>query len=292
MPEMLDDVQSLESTTVGIYRTAATVKGGRRFSYGALVVVGDRQGRVGLGYGKANQVPSAIEKAQKEAKRKMRPFPMQGQTIPHTVEGRFGACSVRLVPASPGTGVIAGAAVRAVLEMMGIQDCLTKSFGSTNPKNLTKAVLDGLGHLRSKELIAELRGVELAATEVEEAIERGQAFMPSGATGEKAVAPRNEVGAAKGGRGGRGGRGGGGGRGRGGGGGGRGGGYGGGGYGGGGRDSSEQSSAPASAPASPRGDDSATSEKSDAPPAQAPSQPPAAQTPAQDSAPDKASGEN
>ena len=139
MAEMLDDNSSLESTTVGIYRTAKTVKGGRNFSFAALVVVGDRRGRVGIGYAKAPQVPLAIEKAQKVGKRSLRTYPLQDRTIPHVVEGRFLASKVRLVPASPGTGVIAGASVRAVLEMFGIQDCLTKCFGSTNPKNVVKA---------------------------------------------------------------------------------------------------------------------------------------------------------
>jgi small subunit ribosomal protein S5 len=208
MAETLDATSSLESTTVGVYRTAATVKGGRRFSFSALVVVGDRQGRVGIGYGKANQVPQAIEKAQKIAKRKMQEFPMVGHTIPHTVTGRFGACLVRLLPASPGTGVIAGAAVRAPLEMMGIQDCLTKSFGATNPKNLVKAVMNGLSQLRTKEQVERLRGVEIGMTEVEEAIERGQHFMPTTTGGEKAAAPVNVVGdkAGRGGRRGGGGR--------------------------------------------------------------------------------------
>lgn len=178
MPEMMDESQGLESTTVGVYRTAATVKGGRRFSFSALVVVGDRNGRVGLGYGKANQVPPAIEKAQKEAKRKLKLHPLQGSTIPHAVTGRFGACEVRLMPASPGTGVIAGAAVRAPLELLGIQDCLTKSLGSSNPKNLVKAVINGLAQLRAKGTVESLRGVEVGQTEVEAAIERGNAFLP------------------------------------------------------------------------------------------------------------------
>jgi small subunit ribosomal protein S5 len=176
MREIIDETAALESTTVGVYRTAATVKGGRRFSFAALVVVGDRSGRIGIGYGKANQVPPAIEKAQKEARRRMRPYPLQGRTIPHTVTGRFGACVVRLVPASPGTGVIAGAAVRAPLEMLGVQDCLTKSFGSNNPKNLVKAVMAGLDSLRSKSFVAAMRGVELPMTEVEVAIAKGKAF--------------------------------------------------------------------------------------------------------------------
>jgi len=140
-----------------------------------MVVCGDRQGRVGLGYGKANQVPNAIEKAQKKAKREMREFPLTGTTIPHEVTGRFGACSVRLVPASPGTGVIAGAAVRAVLDLLGVQDCLSKAYGSTNNKNLSKAVIDGLRQLRSRDTIQTLRKVEIEKTHTEQSHEA----MPS-----------------------------------------------------------------------------------------------------------------
>ena len=182
--EILDESSALESTTIGVYRTAATVKGGRRFSFAAQVVVGDRKGQLGIGYGKANQVPPAIEKAQKEARRKMRSFPLQGRTIPHAVTGRFGACTVRLLPAAPGAGVIAGAAVRAPLEMLGLQDCLTKSYGSNNPKNLVKAVVNGLEQLRSKQEIAALRGVDLGLTEVEEAIARNQAYVAKAAAGQ------------------------------------------------------------------------------------------------------------
>jgi small subunit ribosomal protein S5 len=141
----------------------------------------------------------------------MQEFPMVGRTIPHAVTGRFGACLVRLLPASPGTGVIAGAAVRAPLEMMGVQDCLTKSFGSNNPKNLVKAVMNGLSQLRTKEQVEKLRGVEIGMTEVEEAIERGRQFMPTSTSdGEKAAAPVNVVGdkAGRGGRRGGGGKGG------------------------------------------------------------------------------------
>lgn len=181
MPEMMgDDSGALQSTTVGVYRTAATVKGGRRFSFSSLVVVGDRQGRIGIGYGKANQVPNAIEKAQKEAKRKLRSYAVQGSTIPHSVTGKFGSASVRLIPASPGTGIIAGAAVRAPLELLGVQDCLTKAYGSSNPKNMIKAVLDGLSHLRSKDSVAAMRGVELEKTTVELALEKSNKALVEG----------------------------------------------------------------------------------------------------------------
>ena len=166
-----EDRSGIETNTIGVYRTAATVKGGRRFSFSAMVVCGDRLGCVGLGYGKANQVPNAIEKAQKKAKRAMRAFPLTGTTIPHEVTGRFGACTVRLVPASPGTGVIAGAAVRAVLDLVGVQDCLSKAYGSTNNKNLSKAVVDGLCQLQSRETIQRLRKVDIEKTHTEKSHE-------------------------------------------------------------------------------------------------------------------------
>lgn len=171
------DGANLESTTVGIYRTSAVVKGGRRFSFGALVVVGDRNGTVGLGYGKGRGVPAAIEKAQKDARKHLMKIKRNGTTIPHPVQGRFGASKVRLIPAAPGTGVIAGGTVRAVLEMAGINDCLSKSFGSTNQKNLTKAVLDGLLSVQTREKVNELRGVEIATTVVDDKIAIGQKFV-------------------------------------------------------------------------------------------------------------------
>ncbi len=219
MAEVLDEASQLESSTVNIYRTAATVKGGRRFSFGALVIVGDRRGKVGYGYGKSNEVPTAIEKAQKYGRRDLSMVPMTGKTIPHEVEGRFGSARVRLIPASPGTGVVAGGTVRTVLEMAGITDCLTKCYGSNNKLNVVKAVFDGMAQLQTREQIAELRGVEILTTDIEDRVERGQRFMPK-TTGEKMAAPVNTIGQER--RGGRGGRGGGG-RGRGGGGGGRGG---------------------------------------------------------------------
>jgi small subunit ribosomal protein S5 len=177
-----DDRGGVDSNTVGVYRTAATVKGGRRFSFSSMVVCGDRQGRVGLGYGKANQVPNAIEKATKKAKREMREFPLTGTTIPHQVTGKFGACTVRLVPASPGTGVIAGAAVRAVLDLLGVQDCLSKAYGSTNNKNLTKAVMDGLRQLRSRETVESLRKVQIDKTHTEKSHEAAPSVVTEEAT--------------------------------------------------------------------------------------------------------------
>lgn len=146
---------------VKIKRCAAVVKGGRRFSFAAMVVVGDGQGRVGWGYGKANEVPPSVEKAQKQATRNMVEVPMTGGTIPHPIKGRYSAAQVILLPASPGTGVIAGAAVRAVCEAAGITDILTKSFGSTNPVTLVKATIDALTNLRTQQDVERLRGVSL-----------------------------------------------------------------------------------------------------------------------------------
>ena len=151
----------LEDTVVKVYRCAKVVKGGRRFSFGALVVVGDRAGTVGIGYAKANEVPAAVEKGIKEAKKDLRKVPLLGRTLPHQVMGKFGATRVTLVPASPGTGVIAGLSARAVLEYAGVQDVLTKVYGSTSAKNVLKATMDGLMKLRTKEVIERLRGVEV-----------------------------------------------------------------------------------------------------------------------------------
>lgn len=177
MAEFLDEKTQLESTTVGVFRTAATVKGGRRFSFSSLVVAGNRRGEVGIGYGKANQVPPAIEKAQKEARKSMQRIQLHEGTIPHEVVGRFGAAMVKLVPASPGTGVVAGASVRAVLEMTGITDCLTKCYGSTNKKNVVKATINALTLLRSREQIEALRGVKIGKTEVDERLERASGAL-------------------------------------------------------------------------------------------------------------------
>lgn len=147
---------------VKIRRCAAVVKGGRRFSFAAMVVVGDGRGKVGWGYGKANEVPPSVEKAVKDGSRKMVAVPMEGSTIPHVVHGRFGSAHVVLLPASPGTGVIAGASVRAVCEAAGIHDILTKSFGSTNPINLVKATIEALTSLRARSEVERLRGVALS----------------------------------------------------------------------------------------------------------------------------------
>ncbi|MFV0445988.1 MAG: 30S ribosomal protein S5 [Planctomycetaceae bacterium] len=146
---------------VQIRRCACVVKGGRRFSFAALVVLGDENGRVGFGYGKAGEVPLAVDKAKKQAERRQRTVTREGTTIPHRVIGRDGASKVLLMPAPPGTGIIAGATVRAVVESAGIKDILTKSQGSSNPVNLVRATMDGLAKLRLKDEIARLRGVEL-----------------------------------------------------------------------------------------------------------------------------------
>jgi small subunit ribosomal protein S5 len=155
--------QPFEETVVKIYRCAKVVKGGRRFSFAALVVVGDRSGTVGIGYGKANEVPLAVEKGVKDAKKYLYRVALVGRTIPHQITGKYGATKIVLVPASPGTGVIAGSSARAVLEFAGVQDVLTKVYGSRSAKNAVKATLDGLLKLRSKEMVESLRGVKVEA---------------------------------------------------------------------------------------------------------------------------------
>jgi small subunit ribosomal protein S5 len=145
-----------------IKRCAAVVKGGRRFSFAALVVVGDGKGKVGHGYGKANEVPPSVSKAQKQAQREMISVPIINGTIPHAIKGRYGAALVVLIPASPGTGIIAGPAVRAICEAAGIHDILTKSFRSSNPTVLVKATFDAFSKLRTREDIERLRGVSLS----------------------------------------------------------------------------------------------------------------------------------
>jgi small subunit ribosomal protein S5 len=148
-----------EEAVVKVNRCAKVVKGGRRFSFSALVVVGDRHGSVGIGFGKAKEVPSAVDKAVKDAHKNLVRVNLKGPTIEHQILGRFGAAKVRLIPAAPGTGIIAGATVRAVLELAGVRDILSKSLGSNNPVNLLKATLAGLQGVRRIQDAEALRGV-------------------------------------------------------------------------------------------------------------------------------------
>ncbi len=151
----------VEDDVVAINRSAAVVKGGRRFSFSALSVVGNRNGLVGIGYGKGREVPGAIEKSVKDARKQIMRVIRSGTTIPHMVEGNYCATKVRLLPAAPGTGIIAGKAVRKVLERAGVTDVLTKNYGSTNALNVVKATMIALSKLRSREDTAKLRGVNV-----------------------------------------------------------------------------------------------------------------------------------
>ena len=157
----VDSSASLVERVVKVNRCTTVVKGGKRFSFSALVVVGDGSGVVGYGFGKAKEVPFAVEKAVKDAKKRLVRIPLLGKTIPHPVRGRYGASQTYLQPAAPGTGVTAGPAVRAVLEAAGVHDILTKNYGSTNPVNVVRATMDGLFQLRLNDQAAALRGVSL-----------------------------------------------------------------------------------------------------------------------------------
>lgn len=158
MQRTFDEATELKEKLVAVNRVTKVVKGGRNFRFSALVVVGDGAGNVGAGLGKAAEIPEAIKKAVKDAKKNMIKVPIVGTTIPHTSKGRFGRASVLMLPAEEGSGVIAGGPARAVLEAAGVRDIRTKSYGSNNPINCVKATLDGLATLRTAEDIARLRG--------------------------------------------------------------------------------------------------------------------------------------
>ena len=157
-----DAAPELEEVVVSINRCATVTKGGRTFSFSAIVVIGDRRGEIGWGFGKALEVPAAVEKAIKDAKKRMVSVSLDGDTIPHEVTGRYGAARVFMKPASQGTGVIAGASVRAVVESAGVNNILTKCYGTSNPINIVKATFDGLSRLRTKSQVEALRGVKLS----------------------------------------------------------------------------------------------------------------------------------
>jgi len=184
-PQGLD----LQERVIEINRVAKVVKGGRRFSFTALVAVGDENSVVGIGYGKAREVPLAIQKAVENARKDLIKVPMYGQTIPHKIIGRYGAGHVVLRPASPGTGVIAGGGVRAVLELAGIRDVLSKSIGTQNPINLVKATMDGLIQLRRPEQVAKLRGLSVNQVLGLDKMAEAKKLAADEADGEAAPAP-------------------------------------------------------------------------------------------------------
>ncbi len=153
--------RTLTETVVKVNRSAKVMKGGRRFGFSALVVVGDHEGTVGVGFGKANEVPPAVEKAVADAKKRLVRIAVVGTTVPHAVIGRYRSSTVKIMPAAPGTGCIAGQGARSILEAAGVKDVLTKAYGSTTAVNLVKAAFDGLMRLRTRDQVAKARGVEL-----------------------------------------------------------------------------------------------------------------------------------
>ena len=161
MAELRNEVGTLEETVVTINRCTVVTKGGKNMSFSALVVVGDKQGNVGWGFGKAREVPSAISKGTQDAKKGLARVALKGDTIPYEMWGRYGATRVFMKPAAPGTGIKAGAAVRAVVELAGVRNILTKCYGSRNPLNIVKATMEGLKSLKDPQHIARLRGVDL-----------------------------------------------------------------------------------------------------------------------------------
>ncbi|MDI6801756.1 MAG: 30S ribosomal protein S5 [Thermodesulfovibrionales bacterium] len=165
------DGLNLKDKVVYINRVAKVVKGGRRFSFSALVVVGDENGIVGVGKGNASEVPEAIRKAVEQAKKRLMKFPLKSGTIPHRIVGKYGSNSVVMNPAKKGTGLIAGGAVRAIFEVAGVQDIVAKSLGSHNPFNTVKATFDGLNNLKDPEVVLKLRGKSEEESVAEEATE-------------------------------------------------------------------------------------------------------------------------